>query len=101
MIRQGQMIRIHLNCTLVFKNPQSPIITPRLIYPVISHYSEDIHSPSYSTLHQPRLRLIPLLLLDILNFLPRTIKPSIGLIERILGTPLKLLANQLYPLILP
>lgn len=76
-------------------------MTLRQVYPVITHDSEAIHSPSNSPLHQSRLRLVPLLLLNFLDFFSGTIKPSIGLIERILRTPLKLLPNQLYPLILP
>ena len=54
-----------------------------------------------STLCQPLLHSLPLPLLHLPNLIPRTIKPSVDLIEGILPTLLKLLPTHLHPLIFP
>ncbi len=58
-----------------------------------------LRTQSTSLSHQSRLCLLPLIGLYLCNLLPGTIKPSIGLIKRILRTLLKLLPDHIDPLL--
>ena len=65
------------------------------------YYPSLISSSLRSSCRQPRLHLIPLLLLHLPEFLPRGVEPRVRLVERVLGTALELLPDQILPLLLP
>ena len=68
---------------------------------VNGHCRYIIFPPLSSSCRQPRLHLIPLLLLHLLEFLPCGVEPRVHLVERILGTALEFLPDQILSLLLP